>query len=535
MSDIKLKVLIADDEHKIGMLVKTLIEWDELNLEYIDIVNDGEKAFEAICDKQPDIVITDIQMPRMNGLDLIAATKEKYQNIHFIVISGYKDFKYAHKALQYGVKYYLLKPVNAMELNNNLKELCIEFSEETTKKKEEEIFQKEKLVSNQIIKKNALNHMVEQEGHAALDVLAQVNLSADMFWGLDIKLDYREFEKNDTNQDHITVNRIFSIMESTCKETASECLMCDMPHLHIYCLLNYDTSISKEIKNTINNALIEIQQYLLGFEQYEVTIGMGAEKDSVEGAYLSLHEAKNAVNNRIKMGTGRLIYYEDAFDQTDVVVLDYFKSVKETYVSSIRSFSTSMFKHCVKRIFDGTADLEIKNYSSFYDLANHMTDVFFDEIEVKKELNIQKKQHLLDAYQHCYTWEKLKDLLSEQLSAHLKDSYQTMKDNSTKPIRQAKQYINAHYNEKILLEDIAEIVGLNSVYFSVLFKKETDLNFSAYLIQVRINKAKEMLKNSNDTIAAIADKVGYKDVRYFSRLFTKTVGLKPALFRKLYS
>ena len=85
------------------------------------------------------------------------------------------------------------------------------------------------------------------------------------------------------------------------------------------------------------------------------------------------------------------------------------------------------------------------------------------------------------------------------------------------------------------IQDIAEIVGLNPVYFSVLFKNKTDMNFSAYLVHVRMEKAKEMLVETNETIAAIADRVGYKDSRYFSQIFTKMVGVKPALYRRLHS
>jgi len=86
-----------------------------------------------------------------------------------------------------------------------------------------------------------------------------------------------------------------------------------------------------------------------------------------------------------------------------------------------------------------------------------------------------------------------------------------------------------------VLEDIANMVGLNPVYFSVLFKKETGMNFSNYLINLRMEKAKNLLRSTNDTMEAIADSVGYKDTRYFSQLFTKTVGIKPALYRRLHS
>ena len=92
-----------------------------------------------------------------------------------------------------------------------------------------------------------------------------------------------------------------------------------------------------------------------------------------------------------------------------------------------------------------------------------------------------------------------------------------------------------HYSEKIVLEDLAALVDLNPVYFSVLFKKETDMNIGSYLKQIRMEKAKELLRTTNETIAAIGDSVGYRDSRHFSQSFTKYVGVKPALYRRLHS
>ena len=106
-----LKVLIADDEKKVGLLVKNLIRWEELQLEFMDIVQDGQAAYEVIMDKRPDIVITDIRMPSLSGLDMIKKVTESSLPVHFIVISGYRYFEYAQTALKFGVKDYLLKPI----------------------------------------------------------------------------------------------------------------------------------------------------------------------------------------------------------------------------------------------------------------------------------------------------------------------------------------------------------------------------------------------------------------------------------------
>lgn len=532
----KLKVLIADDEFRIGLLIKTLIKWDELNLECINVVNNGEKAYEVICKEKPHIVITDIQMPRVNGLDLIAMAKEKDKNIKFIVISGYKDFEYAHKALQYGVNDYLLKPINAAELNKNLKEITMALSQEYSKKKEEELFKQEIYASKQIIKKNVLMSIIGEDKAPSLEKIQNtynILLNTGIYRMIDIKLDYWDFEKIDANQDRITVDRVINITEQAFKGEVHEILFCEKEALNIHCLIVYDANF-KEIKNITNKALSEIQEYLLGFEQYEVTMGIGCEKNDFDQIRASYLEASKSVGNRIKLGTGRLIYAETLGEDT-FFVSGYIEKFKEKISSSINAYSGEMLKSCIDEIFSINFKEENMNFYHYYDIAKQLIELFFDEIEIKEEKGDQLKQQLLEKYQHCYTVAKLKTMIKKHLCEFLDVCQKILEMKSTKPIRQAKQYIEDHYGEKIVLEDIAEIVGLNPVYFSVLFKKETGLNFSAFLVQVRIENAKKMLKSGNETIAYIAEMVGYKDVRHFSRLFTKTVGVNPALYRKLYS
>ena len=206
---------------------------------------------------------------------------------------------------------------------------------------------------------------------------------------------------------------------------------------------------------------------------------------------------------------------------------------RESVIASIESYSREQMEQCINQIYSGFMLRDDMDFSKCYELAEQLVSLFAGYID-KDEFR-QEKKRLLGNCQHCYTIPGLKNLLKSSLGSYLDMSREAIEAESTKPVRQAEQYIEEHYNEKIVLEDIADIVGLNSVYFSVLFKKETGINFSNYLLNVRMEKAKEMICNTNETIAAIGEMVGYKDSRYFSQIFTKTVGVKPALYRKLHS
>ncbi|MFA9464547.1 MAG: response regulator [Velocimicrobium sp.] len=538
MQNKKWNVLIVDDEFRIGMLVKKLIKWEELGLECVDVVDNGETAYQLILSKSPDIVITDIRMPKVSGLDLISMTKEKKKEVIFIVISGYKEFEYAHRALQYGVTDYLLKPIKEEELNKVLKKNKVELEQNYVKQNEAVQLKKNITTSEQIIKSNLLNRIIEQSDNQSLeDVKQEYNLflNATAYRGIDIKLDYWDFEKTDKRQDRITVDKIIGIVEGNLNDTVKEQLICEKENLNIYCLINYDLDESKQIQMVINDILSEIQEYLLGFEQYKVTIGIGNEKTEFGEIRFSIQEAYRAVGNRIKAGTGRLIYAQQLQLEHQIDVQKYFAPYKEEFFVSIESFSKESFEHAINHIFSEIQLEESLDFASCYDIADYLIDLYFEHISVQNEEGNQLKQFLKLALWHCNTVSSLKALLKNYLSKYLGVCLKIVETECTKPIRQAKQYIDAHFNEKIVLEDIATIVDLNPVYFSVLFKKETGMNFSTYLVGIRMEIAKERIRTSNKTIAAIADEVGYKDTRYFSQIFTKVVGIKPALYRKLYS
>ena len=528
----KWRVLIVDDEFRIGMLIKKLIRWEEFPLECADIVDNGEAAFHIIKEREPDIVITDIRMPKINGLDLICMTRELKKDIKFVVISGYKEFEYAHRALQYGVDDYLLKPINEDELNKVLGKICGQFElmEKETREKLE--LQETVAESKQIIRRDFLNNIIEQGGQPQMED-ARVPLEGEIYRGIDIKLDYVDYRKSDKKQDRITGEKVMEIVEKILNPAAEEVLICEKENLHIYCLFNYDDSRAKEIRGKINDILSEIQEYLLGFEQYEVTIGVGTERKDFAGISYSIKESKRAVLNRIKLGTGRLIYVENVFPENKAKnpVARY----KESFLASIESYGRENLELCINQIYSGFIMRDDIDFSVCYSAAEELIEIFFESMDVQPEEFRQMVKNTKNSCQHCGSVLKLKKLLKTELGNYLDIAREAVETESAKPVRQAKQYIEEHFGEKIVLEDIAAVVELNPVYFSVLFKKETEMNFSAYLLNVRMEKAKEMLCTTNETIAAIGESVGYRDSRYFSQTFTKTVGVKPALYRKLHS
>ena len=530
----KKRVLIVDDEFRIGILIKKLIRWDEHNMDCVDVVDNGETAFRIMKEKAPDIVITDIRMPKINGLDLICMSRDLDYHIKFVVISGYKEFEYAHRALQYGVDDYLLKPINEEELNKVMGKICQELYKEEQELAQQQVLQETVSASRQIIKRDFLKNIIEQDVPAQASD-CKVQMEGEVYRGIDIKLDYVDYSKSDMKQDKITMERVESIVEGILKTLAEEVLICEKEYLHIYCLFNYDYSKSKAIRNSINDILTEMKEYLIGFEQYEVTIGVGTERTEFGEIRFSIKEAHRAVGNRIKLGTGRLIYAESIAKSGNNCRRKPVEEYQEKLLAGIGAYSREQLEQCINQLYSDYMMRDDLDFSEAYETADELLGLFFGHIDLEKEESEQVRKKIKAGCEHCYSVSRMKRLLKSRLGDYLDMCREAIEAESAKPVRQAKQYIDEHYSEKIILEDIAGAAGLNSAYFSVLFKKEMGMNFSAYLVHVRMEKAKEMLCNSNETIAAIGDSVGYKDSRYFSQIFTKTVGVKPALYRKLHS
>ena len=142
---------------------------------------------------------------------------------------------------------------------------------------------------------------------------------------------------------------------------------------------------------------------------------------------------------------------------------------------------------------------------------------------------------LKDNICHCFRKISLSDLIANSFTGYINTARENLEMQSARPVRQAIMYVEEHYREKILLDQVAEKVGLNPVYFSSLFKKETGDNFSTFLINFRMEKAKELLATTSKSISAIAEECGYPEQKYFSQQFKKVVGVKPVVYRQLHS
>lgn len=533
----KRTVLIADDERNIGILVKKLIHWEALNLECIAVVDNGEIALELIRTNRPDIVITDICMPVIDGLEMIRIAQSEKLGCEFIIISGYREFEYAHRAMEFGVVDYLLKPIIEEKINETLQKKIEKINGENQMDRHEEI--KQSLSeSNCLIRQAGFNNMVE--GYTLFDPAKVRSLfQGEKYLCFDIKLDYVNAKycmKVDQKHKDITIEQIRNLVDQ-CLEEASERLIHVANNFHVFCLVGYSDSQSEYVFRMISRILLKTKEYLREFDLQEVTIGIGEEKDGFSEIPDSIAEARCSAINRIKYGTGRLIPYS-AIGHV-CLTKEQIGRIIEKHYSELRMVNENgnvpeLF-NVIDKMFGELEETEGLDMVNVLQFAEFLEAVYI-RIAGKKLVPDEKEQKEFSSFlQNSRSIHELHWVVKHHFSVLMNNMRLAAESQYTKPVRIAKEYMEENYRQHITLDSLAELVDLNSVYFSTVFKRETGENISTFLQNVRIEQAKKLLVETNETTAAIADMVGYSDARYFAKVFLKATGMRPATYRRLHA
>ena len=532
MSEVRRRVLIVDDEKRIGELIRSLIHWEELDLVCVGLNTDGEMAWGTIQEERPDIVITDIRMPVMSGLEMIRKTRENGIPVDFIVMSGYQEFEYAHTAMQYGVESYLVKPVDEEELNRCLAGIQQRVRKEAELQEENRTL-REKVEKNEwILKQNFLRNIIEQRETAGEGA---VDLHEEIYRGVDIKLDHIDPRNSNASQERITTENVKKIIVDLLQPQVEQLLVCDKEYMHIYVLCCCSEEADSQMGESISTLLMQIKEHLRIMDQFHVTIGIGRAKKAFSEIRFSILESYIAVCNRIVYGTGRLIWADSVYFGDNPAWTQKEQLMRQKIIHDADTLTAEHIPSYIQEVYGSRSELEHVNMAAYYEGAGQTVDSFFSHLDMDEETREKLQKQVLNVLNHCHRAVQLSDLISRFFQECISSAREAAESQLIKPVRMAQQYVEDHYTEKIMLEDVAEVVGLNPVYFSALFKKETGLNFSTYLINFRMEKAKELLTTTNDTISVIAGAVGYPEQKYFSQQFKKVVGVKPVIYRQLHS
>lgn len=528
----ELTLIIADDEQFICGMLSRIIQFEELGIRHVGTAYDGEMLLNMIDEFRPDIVVTDIYMPKIDGLEVIRQSKERGYRCRFIIISGYRQFEYAYNALKYEVEDYILKPVEKGELNDILKKVSTH------------IRQKEAGEPNQNDSNAIRTYFVEKaiegelkEKPIPLDEMNRIyhtHFDRGFFRMFNLKLDYSR-DVRQINEDAYSVlkkleNLVMKQFDGICFD-----ILTAIKHDGVIVLLNYEAARDNEIKNGIYVLFTQGKNITDLFQGLNLTVCVGEVVKDPCLIYETKSGCRRAKWIRMAYGINRVIFEETVENQS----VDCFReTLKELEGRLEKAFVTLNVEDCRKGLLEFfslppavlccTESMMFMRriIRTFCEINKDILDENMDTDVLVKQMNTAL--HLQS------TFRGYRDELITLMTELLERLQENIRNKNSKPVRQVCAYIERNYGEKINLETMAELVNLNPVYFSNLFKKETGKNFTEYVTDYRLKVAKKLLKDSSKNINEIADELGYPDARYFSKLFKKGVGVKPTEYRKIY-
>ena len=534
-----IKVLIADDELRICELIFRLIDWEALGMSVIAVAHDGRETIKIIKNEMPDIVITDIRMPGYNGVDVIRIGKEYNSDIQFIIISGYSQFDYAQNAIHYGVSDYLLKPVKAEELTKALLRIKNRIDKNNqmysqVKKAWTLEQQNRRLYREQLIMEIAhgKGFDVLTKDMNTLNEQYKYEFIPGFFTIVIVKADGLNFEeKTESSFLYEKIQQSLSFAFAPVMQEMQGTMLDNGTYIFLFNYENEYAEIESQIHRLLNQMLLQKDV----FKKLHLTIGLGKRVNCLVEVGKSYETAYLAIKDRILVGTDRIIEGKEK-----IVVQDY----KDYFLHTVRELENVVENLDDKRISDiiqewGTAlskDKEINGYQ-IEQSAKALVNSYLLSMQ-KNNYTLDEDDNLLKDFmksiENCISLGEIQELLSGTLEQSLSEYRHKRALRGSKPIRDAKEYIRNNLAGNLTIQEVSEYVGYSSAHFSVRFKQECGITFSDYVMESRIEKSKELLKNTRETIESIAAAVGYSDVKSFTKNFKKYTEVKPSQYRKIY-
>lgn len=528
------KVMIADDEERICRLIEALVDWKALGMEVVAIAHNGLEAVEFAEKFRPDILITDIRMPGCSGLELIEKVKKSMPELEIIIISGYAHFEYAKSAIKFGVGEYLLKPINKAELTMTLERLRGKI--EARLQEKEDLAQMEQKSRHDVLRLRELllDRLLEQRAEGlSLQALREeyyLEMQPGCFQAIWLKIDSPEEELGEEGK-NIVLERSGRLLESCLKQKCFDMFCKEQGQGNYIGILNYAEEKQEEIRRIQKDCLNQLESGKKLYGEICFSMAVGSIVKEPGQIARSLREASQIIEERLVKGTGRFLDYmpegNSALHERSLL-----EKYLRTITHAIEIMSEEEANKALMLIREGVAEVKDVRGHELFELISSCGALFLSQVESKERR--ERLEYFSRKCRQCGSQEALFQVLEDLQGAYIRELQQQHEGDMVRPIRQAKQYIQNHYNEPITQEEVSSIVGLSSTYFSALFKKEEGEGFAKYLTGVRMEQAKILLRESNLSVSEICRRVGYNDLKHFIHNFERAAGLKPAAYRKLY-
>lgn len=540
-----LKIFLAEDEVIVRETIKRMIPWEDLGFELVGEAADGEMALPLLLRQKPDLLITDIKMPFMDGLTLAKVAKKEIPGLKVVILSGYDDFNYAKQAINIGVEDYLLKPITKNALIERLTEIRNRYEHEKTQKEYYEKFHREM----QAYEKNSSRDFFEALVSGSMDMMEIYRRSEKL--GLDIVAEAYNvliFTMN-CEEDFSGQREGYSEWEAESLELLEEFFSENTSAMLFRCnIFSYGVLIKGQketIEENTRSCVSEIQRILDRKEQKrQWFVAAGEPVERLSQIQKSYYSASRAFSQRYLYDENILYYDEMASMEKKNVTEDDSTYLQKVDVNALNPVILQKFlsnglleetENFVKDYFyaigqEPLESLVFRNYVTLnvrFSVMSFLKEIGCDtrtlEQEDTEDVLSESSKSLENAIAYA------KKIISQAIA--LRDQNSGNKNRSI--LKTAVDFIDSHYMEEDMsLNKAANAANVSANHFSALFSQNMGQTFIEYLTNLRMNKAKEYLRCTSMRSSEIAGEIGYKDAHYFSYLFKKTQGMTPSDYRK---
>lgn len=535
METARAKLVVIDDIRSVVEMITKKIPWSEYGIEVVGKARDGEEGLAVISEVRPDIVLTDIRMPKLDGLDMTERIMQLLPDCKVIILSGYTDFEYARKAVRLGATDFIKKPFTVQEIVDVTLKAKALWLETVQKKVQLEQLNKQVKASLPVLRQEYLNmllqfpaterKMLEQWRFLELDIPPN-DLTI-----LTVEIDEYQQKCSDQPVQEIELIRfsLQNILEETIREHTRGTLFRETSRQFLMMIHTSDKSQAMRIAEACCANIAR-------FTKFTVSIGVGNAAHTITDLPNSYRQARAALSYHFYTG-GNAVFHYDTVTEKPSSRPAYSFQLEESLVFALQSGNRDMVLETVHQLAAQLMKSEPypepeQAVGMFMVWAAVIYRTLLESLAAEQLVSIEERIRTIrtgsDLSIHRLT-ESLIELSEEGCRLVLNER----QNESQKVIRKAVEYIQSHLGDELSVDRCAKVVNLSGGYFANLFKKEMGMTFNHFVTQERLERAKKMLIQ-NVPVQDIALDLGYGHRRYFSDVFKKHTGMTPSEFRNYY-
>ncbi|MCR8631580.1 response regulator [Paenibacillus radicis (ex Xue et al. 2023)] len=546
------KLVIVDDEPTVRYGLRNYFDWNTFNIDFAGEADDGDVGLDLIERIQPDLVLTDVRMINMDGIRMSAQIRERYPHIKIVFVSGHDDADYLKSALQVNAVDYIFKPVNMQELRMVVERVVGELQNEAKEKMLIADMQVKLTQSMPLLREKFLMSLIRdgitQPGGARNRMeFLQLDLPADAsYWVIVVTIDDNaEVVEPRSERDKQLLS--YAVL-NVCQELIDR-------HMGGYAFENRSSEYVGilRVRNTNSNGVVggigdeeesqedllfslaeEIRENLQRWLSITVTIGVGEHVSNLQALPWSYIQAREAADQKWYLGKNRVISM-DSLEHEEQGMHRFDQVQSERFLSVMKAAEPYQLSIELNDLFEWLARNRREGLKY---CRNVCLQLILLSNRLLLELNIQSRdleEKELSLWERVFKQETITDLrftLESYLIEVCSRIQEKRSGKSSNVIERIRQVIEERLADSLTVSDIAESVYLSPTYVSLLYKQETGDTVYEYLTKVRIEKAKELLRDTTVKLYEVCYAVGYSDPSHFSKLFKKVTGFTPSAYRE---